>query len=85
MGSGFSWLVPVSVSVPDSQPTAGQVASARFSPIAIPESATADDVWLCRKGRCEWTRAKIVTSGTYCGALFCRRASCGITRGQHPR
>jgi len=41
----------------------------RGSPIAIPESATADDVWLRRDGPVERAAAKIVTSGTYTSAI----------------
>jgi hypothetical protein len=49
--------------------------SKRFSPIVLPESATANDVWFESKSFVESARAKIVTSGTYGGALFSERTS----------
>ena len=43
--------------------------------MALPESATANDVWLRRDACVENDRAKIVTSGTYGDALFSESAS----------
>jgi len=46
------------------------LACARSSPVALPRSATANDVCLQREGYVERARAKIVTSGTFFDASF---------------
>ena len=59
--------------------------SGRSSPIALPESATADDVWPQRERSAERAPAKIVTSGTYGNALFFRRFCDALTQWRKGR